>query len=56
MLSSVLYYQRDRVTHVQADVSRTFRDKGPLDPLVLSLMDFGTLEELSSKISQLYQV
>ncbi|EKX45459.1 hypothetical protein GUITHDRAFT_108723 [Guillardia theta CCMP2712] len=38
-----------------ADVSRTFRDKGPLDPLVLSLMDFGTLEELSSKISQLYQ-
>ncbi|EKX42342.1 hypothetical protein GUITHDRAFT_111617 [Guillardia theta CCMP2712] len=34
---------------------REFHARGPLDPLVTSLMDFSTLEELSLKIFQLYQ-
>ena len=41
---------------VQIGLVKSFRGSGPLDPLVTSLMDFSTLEELSLKIFQLWQV
>eukprot|EP00960_Hanusia_phi_P036100 752148-Hanusia_phi.AAC.1 len=37
------------------ELVKSFRGRGPLDPLVMGLMDFTTLEELSLKIFKLWQ-